>query len=148
MSSRKSIGKSANSPEQRSAIRSISDKHLQQGDFENASNAEDAPKRPVLRFGYNVVSHTQTVMSGSVVQVIGDHLTFDRLDRRQGLYLKNTQQGLTKITMLVRNKPENVIFMVPGGVSAGTYELELRTVCEKSGELYTSLLPNPLTVID
>lgn len=103
--------------------------------------------KPVLNRCHNVVSNSSIVMSGSVVQVYGNHLNFDKTDSKQGVFMTDLQGSTIKATTLVRLKADNIIFMVPGGLAAGDYKLEVRSKCRNSGKMFSGLLPGTLTVI-
>jgi hypothetical protein len=116
--------------------------------IDHIENHRRTPQIPVLTHCLNVVSHTRTVMWGCVVQLYGKHLIFDRDDVKQGLFMIESLTGLpNKIHTLVRVKSENIIFMIPGGLPPGNYNVELRAKCSHSGDLHTGLLPDMIHVI-
>jgi hypothetical protein len=103
---------------------------------------------PVLRNCFNVVSNTRIVMSGSVMQVEGDYLYFDKNDIKQGIFLiEMNNKNIIKVATLVRIKSDNIIFMMPGGLTAGNYNLELRARCQQTGILHTGVLQGTIDVV-
>ncbi|QHT68038.1 DUF4469 domain-containing protein [Rhodocytophaga rosea] len=116
--------------------------------IDHIENYQKVSPIPVLTHCLNVVSHTQTVMWGCVVQLYGKHLSFDRSDEKQGIFMIESQTRLpNKIHTLVRVKAENIIFMIPGGLPPGNYNVELRARCPHSGDLHTGMLPDIIHVI-
>lgn len=117
-------------------------------DINSAPAGAEVYKAPILTDCLNVVSNSRTVMWGSVVQLYGQHLIFDRTDAKQGLFLiEPLRQSIIKITTLVRVKPESVIFMIPGNLPAASYQIELKTRCPRTGVLRSSILSEMLCVI-
>ena len=87
-------------------------------------------------------------MSGSVVQVEGEFLYFDKNDTKQGIFLTEiSSKNIVKVATLVRIKPDNIIFMMPGGLIAGNYNLELRARCQQTGILRTGVLHGTIDVV-
>jgi hypothetical protein len=102
---------------------------------------------PVLYGCHNVVTNLRTVMSGSVMQLYGLNLDVDKLDLEQGLYLIDFAGNSIKITTLVRVKSTNIIFMIPGGLAAGIYKLDIRKRTCVSETIHTCLLPGFIRVV-
>jgi hypothetical protein len=102
---------------------------------------------PMLYGCHNVVTNLRTVMSGSVMQLYGLHLDINKLDTQQGLYLRDFSGHTTKINTLVRVKSTNIIFMIPSGLAAGIYRLEIRKRSNSSEALQSSFLPGFIRVI-
>jgi hypothetical protein len=86
-------------------------------------------------------------MSGSVMQLYGLNLDINKQDTEQGLYLVDFSGNTTKINTLVRVKSTNIIFMIPGGLTANIYRLEIRKRAFAADMLHTSLLPGFIRVI-
>jgi hypothetical protein len=86
-------------------------------------------------------------MSGSVMQLYGLNLDVDKLDLEQGLYLIDFAGNSIKITTLVRVKSTNIIFMIPGGLAAGIYKLDIRKRTCVSETIHTCLLPGFIRVV-
>jgi hypothetical protein len=136
-----------------SALQQLADHTLSHSIQNNPSSVEyagthyGAGNAPVLVSAYNVVCNNRTVMAGSIVQVRGWHLEFDKTDRKQGVFLVDTHGFATRANSLVRQKPEEVIFMIPGGLAAGEYQVEIRTRDLLSAEVLAGTFPEVLTVI-
>ena len=103
--------------------------------------------KPVINRCHNVVSNSRVVMSGSVVQLYGSSLYFDRTDSKQGVFMIDTEGFTVRATTLVRMKADNIIFMIPGGIAAGEYKLEVRNLCLETGQIHIGSLPGLLTVV-
>lgn len=102
---------------------------------------------PVLYGCHNVVTNLRTVMSGSVMQLYGLNLDIDKRDTEQGLYLIDFSGNATKIHTLVRVKATNIIFMIPSGLTANIYRLEIRKRIHSGEIIHTCLLPGFIRVI-
>ena len=102
---------------------------------------------PVLYGCHNVVTNMRTVMSGSVMQLYGLNLGIDKSDTQQGLYLVDFAGRSFKITSLVRVKSTNIIFMIPSGIEAGVYKLEIRKRTCSPELIHTSLLQGFIRVV-
>jgi hypothetical protein len=118
-------------------------------DFEPAQPLKETEEEtiPVLYGCHNVVTNLRTVMSGSVMQLYGLNLDINKQDTEQGLYLVDFSGNTTKINTLVRVKSTNIIFMIPGGLTANIYRLEIRKRAFAADMLHTSLLPGFIRVI-
>jgi hypothetical protein len=122
---------------------------LLSAEYENlqANKVTEDEHAPVVYGCHNVVTNLRTVMSGSVMQLYGLHLDIEKLDTQQGLYLRDFSGNITRITTLVRVKSTNIIFMVPAGLVAGIYRLEIRKRACSTEKIQTCLLPGFIRVI-
>jgi hypothetical protein len=118
-------------------------------EFESAQSPKETEEdtTPVLYGCHNVVTNLRTVMSGSVMQLYGLHLDINKKDTEQGLYLIDFSGNTIKINTLVRVKSTNIIFMIPSGLTANIYRLEIRRRTFATDSLHTSLLPGFIRVI-
>jgi hypothetical protein len=86
----------------------------------------------------------QTLTPGGGAQLMGEFLSFDPADPDQGIFLTAGDQESIRAEVVMRNTPSDLIFLVPSGLPAGKYRLE---VCARFGaELRTGVLKHPLTV--
>jgi hypothetical protein len=69
------------------------------------------------------INDTATV--GNIGQLTGSRLKFDPAEADEGLYFVATAGGDTKVAMVQKNKPSQLVFLVPP-VAPGTYYLEVR----------------------
>lgn len=74
----------------------------------------------------------------------GSNLSFNPEDAEEGFYLINDKNQETKITSIARNKPSEVVFLVPHGLKPGIYALEVRN--RGYSELISARLKHSLTV--
>ena len=58
-------------------------------------------------------------------QLSGSRLKFDPAEADEGIYFVSTVAGETKVTTVQKNKPSQLVFLVPA-LAAGTYHLEVR----------------------
>ncbi|MCL4304261.1 MAG: DUF4469 domain-containing protein [Anaerolineae bacterium] len=86
----------------------------------------------------------QTLTPGGGAQLMGEFLSFDQNDPDQGIFLTAGDQKSIRIEVIMRNTPSDLIFLVPSGLAAGEYRLE---VWARFGtELRTGVLKQPLIV--
>jgi hypothetical protein len=79
-------------------------------------------------------------------QVVGHRLKFDPEDAAQGIFFVADDGTETKVAVVGRNKPAELIFMVPGDLDAGEYTLEVRATLHGSNDVRVGALEAPLTV--
>lgn len=82
---------------------------------------------------------------GSMGRVLGAFLKFDPTDEAQGVFF--VQDGTaTRVTQIGRNKPGELLFVVPESLTAGDYALEVRAALRATADLQAGKLPRTLTV--
>lgn len=91
-------------------------------------------------------SRNQNLTPGGVGNIKGSLLSFDPADPAQGIFIIAESGTETKATTLIRHKPGELIFMIPSGISAGTYRLEVRSNLRNGKQIRTGALPFSLTV--
>jgi len=67
-------------------------------------------------------------------------------DSRQGVFFVAGDGSAVQATMVMRNKPADLTFMVPDGLAAGEYSLEVRTAPTAESDLRTGRLCHTLIV--
>jgi hypothetical protein len=65
------------------------------------------------------------VMPGNIGQLSGSRLKFDAGQADEGIYFVATAGGETKVSVVQKNKPAQLVFLVPALVS-GSYAIEVR----------------------
>ena len=83
---------------------------------------------------------------GGMGQVVGHRLKFDPAAADQGLFFVAEDGGETRVDVVGRNKPGDLMFTVPAGLVAGDYTLEVRATLRGSEELRTGVLWETLSV--
>ena len=83
---------------------------------------------------------------GGMGQVVGHRLKFDGSDADQGIYFVAEGGGATKVDVVGRNKPGEVMFIVPAGLASGDYTLEVRATIHGGEDVRTGALGATLTV--
>ncbi len=84
---------------------------------------------------------------GNIGQLSGSRLKYDQAQADEGVFFIATAGGAeTKVTMLQKNKPAQVVFLVPGLLAPGTYYLEVRARTRGGADLRTGQLDVVLTV--
>jgi len=103
--------------------------------------------RPVLELFKDFATDTQneTVTPGSGAEIRGSHLKVDPEDPDQGIFFIAFDGSETKVDMIMRNMPANLIFMIPDGLASGEYDVEVRALLQghtnmRSGRLNEALM--------
>lgn len=82
---------------------------------------------------------------GGMGRLAGVFLKFDPTDEAQGVFF--IQDGTaTRVTQVGRNKPGELLFVVPDSLTAGDYTLEVRTSLSTPDDLKRGRLSHTLTV--
>jgi hypothetical protein len=95
---------------------------------------------------YSTMEENATITPGGAAEINGELLKMDTEDPEQGLYF--IQNGTTtKVDVLIRNLPSDLMFNIPSSRTAGEYQLEIRTKVHKTDKtLKSSLFQHLLTV--
>lgn len=103
---------------------------------------------PELRKFIDFVSDTTntTLTPGGGGRLQGSSLKVDKDDPKQGVFFVATDGTATRVTQLMRNKPSELIFMIPNNLPAGAYTVEVRTVFSENGDIRTGRLNDSLSV--
>ena len=87
---------------------------------------------------------------GGVVQLVGARLKFDAKDAAQGIFFVPETGEAVRATVIAENKPARLMAIIPAGLKAGTYYIEVRTKIDMGGKklktLKTGRFAKPLTV--
>ncbi len=105
--------------------------------------------RPVLLYFFDNTadSSNEVITPGGAATIRGTLLKFDESNAQEGVFFVKNDNTVTKVTSkLLRNKPGELIFMIPAGLSGGTYRVEVRTHLSNTKELRISALPYDLTI--
>jgi hypothetical protein len=89
-------------------------------------------------------SRNSTLTPGGMGQVVGHRLKFDAADPEQGIFFIAGDGTATRVTVIGRNMPSDLMFMVPDGLAAGDYTLEVRAAFASS-DIRTGTLAAALT---
>ncbi len=94
------------------------------------------------------ITTNDQVTVGNIGTVYGSRLKYDKTQADEGVYLVATAGGETKVanTAVQTNKPSTVLFLIPTGLVAGTYNLEVRARISGGTQLRVGRLDATLTV--
>ena len=102
---------------------------------------------PVLEIFKDFISDTQndTLTPGGAAEIRGSHLKVDPAEADQGVFFIASDGTETRVDTIMRNKPANLIFMVPDSLASGEYEVEVRSLLQghtsiRSGRLKSTLV--------
>ncbi len=103
---------------------------------------------PVLKSFTDIVSETQNaeLTPGGIGHIKGDFLKLDTTDAQQGVFFIDKNSVETQVASIARNKPGELIFMIPNGLAKGNYRVEVRSVFHNTKSLRTGTLAGQLTV--
>ena len=91
-----------------------------------------------------------TLTKGGVVQLVGARLKFDAKDAAQGIFFVPEPGEAVRAAVIAENNPARLMAIIPAGLKAGTYYIEVRTKIlegNKSGKtLKTGRFNKALTV--
>ncbi len=87
------------------------------------------------------------VTPGNIGQLSGSRLKYDAVQADEGVFFIATAGGAEiKVTTLQKNKPAQLVYLVPAGLLVGTYYLEVRARMRALADLRTGRLDSVLTV--
>ncbi len=104
--------------------------------------------RPVLELYKDFATDTlnETITPGSSGELRGSHLKVDPEDEEQGIFFIAADGTETKVDMIMRNMPANLIFMIPEGLASGEYDIEVRVKLRRRNEIRVGSFDSPLIV--
>ncbi len=103
---------------------------------------------PVQYRDFDSETTNSVLTPGGPGGLTGHRLKFDATDEQQGVFFIAADGSAARASRVMRNKPADLMFMVPDGLAAGDYTLEVRTVMTTQGELRAGRLRHTLTVIE
>jgi len=104
---------------------------------------------PTAYSDFGSESNNSVLTPGSPGRLIGHRLKLNPADSRQGVFFVAGDGSAVQATMVMRNKPAGLMFMVPDGLAAGEHRehrLEVRTASTAESDLRTGRLHHTLTV--
>lgn len=107
---------------------------------------DDREYSPEPRKLTDVSSNTfnEALTPGNMACLKGKNLSFNTEDAEEGIFLVNDRGIATRVEQIARNKPSEVVFLVPQRLAKGSYALEVRNRSYK--EIVPGRLKHPLTV--
>ena len=104
------------------------------------------PKPSLLEFtDLNSAERNSILTPGGMGQVVGHRLKFDAEDATQGIFFVAADDSETEVTVVGRNMPAELMFLIPDGLTAGDYTLEVRAGFGED-DVRSGALDVPLTV--
>ena len=88
---------------------------------------EASPTDPYVTSVTDKVSgDSSTMKAGSIMEITGSRLKFDAADSEQGVFAL-TAAGAVRCEPVIEDKPARLMVMLPAGIEAGDFTLEVRT---------------------
>lgn len=82
----------------------------------------------------------ESLTPGAVGELRGSRLKVDSTESDQGVFLIAADGTETRADTYIRNKPANLIFMIPDTLASGDYEVEVRAPVNDSSDIRTGQL--------
>ncbi len=115
---------------------------MQQAQVQKQESSERLP-RPLDYTDMNSGETNSQITPGGMAQVTGYRLKFDPTDPTQGIFFVNG--STTQVSIVGKNGPSELMFLVPPGLTAGDYRLEIRSSMG-NGTVRTGILAETLIV--
>lgn len=117
----------------------------EEGQVAKVESVKPAPT--LMRYGDLASGEVNgTLTPGNIGTVDGHRLKFDPDQADEGIFLV-AAAGETKVAMTQKNKPGQLVFLVPTGLAPGEYHLEVRARMRESSEIRTGRLDATLVVV-
>lgn len=100
----------------------------------------------LVYYNYNDETGGGVLTPGGMARLNGYRLKFDPADPAQGIFLIAANSSVTRVEIVGRNMPNELIFLTPPGLTPGQYRLEVRA-CFGPNHLRSGQLQELLTVI-
>jgi len=94
----------------------------------------------------NSEARNSVLTPGGMGELVGHRLKVDPADDAQGVFFVAEDGAETKVVVLGRNKPADLMFLVPDSLTAGNYTLEVRAKIYSGEDLRVGALEVPLVV--
>jgi len=104
------------------------------------------PRPNLLEFiDINSGERNSVLTPGGMAQLIGHRLKFDPADAQQGVFFIAGDGAETSVEVVGRNKPAELMFLIPDTLTTGDYTMEVRVVIRDGANLRTGRLEAALT---
>jgi hypothetical protein len=94
----------------------------------------------------NSEARNSVLTPGGMGRLVGHRLKFDPTAADQGIFFVAADDTETRVEVVGRNKPAELMFLVPDSLPAGEYTLEVRATMRNNDDVRTGALDVPLTV--
>ena len=101
---------------------------------------------PIQYRDVNSDTTNDQVTVGGIGELAGSRLKYDDTQADEGVYFVATAGGETKVTIVQKNKPAELVFSIPATLVPGTYNIEVRARIAGGTELRIGRLDPVLTV--
>lgn len=115
---------------------------IQEAQVQKQESSDRLP-RPLDYTDLNSGETNSQVTPGGMAQVTGYRLKFDPSDPNQGIFFING--STTQVSIVGKNGPSELMFLVPPGLTPGDYRLEIRSTMG-NGTIRTGALAETLVV--
>lgn len=105
--------------------------------------------QPVLNLLYDMLSNTTNtkLSSNGMAELKGEKLSINTAEADEGIFIINAATAAeTKVSLIHNNEPKKLQFLVPTGLQAGSYKIEVRNRAHRGKSIRTGVLGVDLTV--
>ena len=87
-------------------------------------------RQPTIKHLVNHIKNEtgNNLSAGHIITIKGKYLKFDESDQQQGVFFTCNQSTKVRATNIVKNKPSELMLIVPDKLEKGKYQLEIRTI--------------------
>jgi hypothetical protein len=100
---------------------------------------------PLTYTDFGSQQSNSVITPGGMAQIVGHRLKFDAADPGQGIFFTAEDGTATRVDMLGKNNPAELMFLTPASLAPGDYTLAVRAAFGKStreGQLDVALTVN------
>ena len=111
----------------------------------NKVEARVRTPNPEVYNDFNSGERNSVLTTGGMGQLTGHRLKFDPADTKQGVFFIAEDNSATRVEIVGRNKPGDLMFMIPT-LAPGDYRVEVRAIMSGGVQMRTGALMATLTV--
>lgn len=114
----------------------------------SAQKVKPRLRQPTLEVFKDFSSDTvnDILTPGGAGELKGSFLKLNTDDPEQGVFFIASDTTEAKAESIIRNKPSNLIFRIPDGLSSGDYKLEVRSIVKGTSKIRSGRLDDMLSV--
>jgi hypothetical protein len=119
-------------------------------DFIKVEKVSPNIPQPIVHQLYDMLSNTTnaTLSGNGMAEIKGEKLSINTAEADEGIFLINVATATeTKVSLIHNNEPKKLQFLVPTGLQAGTYKVEVRNRAHRGKDIRKGVLGVDLTVV-
>lgn len=88
----------------------------------------------------------ETITPGGTAVLEGLRMKFDQEDANQGIFFIDSNNAETRVDRIITQRTQKVVFVIPAGLAAGSYSLEVRVLPSGNKNMKKAQLKDKLTI--